>query len=69
MEDGAIDLHKKESQIRILTEDGEIVDRRIATTRERLTAVFWGRPRMRILLEAGLRVSGWRSTWRRSATR
>jgi transposase len=52
MEYGAIDLHKKESQIRILTEDGEIVDRRIATTRERLTTVFWGRPRMRILLEA-----------------
>src|SRR4030095_15134119 len=52
MEYGAIDLHKKESQIRILTEDGEIVDRRIATTRERVTAVFWGRPRMRILLEA-----------------
>jgi len=52
MEYGAIDLHKKESQIRILTEDGEIVDRRIVTTRERLTTVFWGRPRMRILLEA-----------------
>jgi transposase len=52
MEYGAIDLHKKESQIRILTEDGEIVDRRIATTRDRLTALFWGRPRMRILLEA-----------------
>jgi hypothetical protein len=40
MEYGAIHLHKKESQIRILTEDGEIVDRRIVTTRERLTAVF-----------------------------
>ena len=52
MEYGAIDLHKKESQIRILLEDGAIVDRRIATTRDRLTAVFWGRPRMRILLEA-----------------
>jgi len=52
MEYGAIDLHKKESQIRILTEDGEIVDRRVVTTRERLTSVFWGRPRMRILLEA-----------------
>ena len=52
MEYGAIDLHKKESQIRILTEDGEIVDRRVATTRERLTTVFWGRPRLRILLEA-----------------
>src|SRR5207245_9801244 len=52
MEYGAIDLHKKESQIRIVMESGEIVDRRIATTRERFTAVFWGRPRMRILLEA-----------------
>src|SRR6185369_14745992 len=52
MEYGAIDLHKKESQIRIVTEGGEIIDRRIATTRDRLTAVFWGRPPMRILLEA-----------------
>src|SRR5262245_47466741 len=52
MEYGAIDLHKKESQIRIVTEGGEIIDRRIATTRDRLTAVFWGRPRMRILREA-----------------
>jgi hypothetical protein len=33
-------------------EGGEIIDRRIATTRERLTAVSWGRPGMRILLEA-----------------
>ena len=52
MEYGAIDLHKKESQIRIVTEDGAVIDRRIATTRERLTAVFWGRPRLRSLLEA-----------------
>ena len=51
MEYGAIDLHKK-SQIRIVRESGEIVDRRIATTREGLTAVFWGWPRIRILLEA-----------------
>ena len=53
MEYGAIDLHKKESQIRILTEDGEIVDRRVVTTRERLTSVFWGRPRMRISARGG----------------
>ena len=45
-------LHKKENQIRIVLEGGELVDRRIVTTRDRLTAVFWGRPRMRILLEA-----------------
>src|SRR6516162_3839333 len=52
MEYGAIDLHKKESQIRIMTGTGEIMDRRIATTRDRFTHVFWGRPRMRILVEA-----------------
>jgi hypothetical protein len=45
MEYGAIDLHKKESQIRIVTEDGAMIDQRIATTRDRLTAMFWGRPR------------------------
>jgi hypothetical protein len=49
---GAIDLHKKDSQIRIVTEDGEVLDRRIATTRDRFTAVFEGRRPMRILLEA-----------------
>ena len=54
MEYGAIDLHKKESQIRIITESGEIVDRRVATTRERLTAVFGGRPQMRILVDGGV---------------
>ena len=42
MEYGAIDLHKKESQIRILTEGGEIIDRRIATTRDRLTTRVLG---------------------------
>src|SRR4029453_8074947 len=52
MEYGAIDLHKKERQIRIVTKSGEVIDQRIATTRERLTHVFWGRPRMRILVEA-----------------
>ena len=29
--------------------EAQVIDRRIATTRERLTHVFWGRPRMRIL--------------------
>jgi transposase len=52
MEYGAIDLHKKESQIRIVRESGEIIDQRIVTTRDRFTHVFWGRPRMRILVEA-----------------
>jgi hypothetical protein len=52
MEYGGIDLHKKESQIRIITESGELIDQRIATTRDRFTHVFGGRARMRILLEA-----------------
>jgi len=52
MEYGAIDLHKRESQVRIITGDGEVLDRRILTTRDRFTVVFWGRPQTRILLEA-----------------
>ena len=52
MEYGAVDLHKKESQIRIVAETGKILDRRIATTRDRFTATFCGRSRMRVLLEA-----------------
>jgi len=52
MEYGAIDLHKKESQVRIVTEAGQVVDQRIVTTRDRLTFVFGGRSRMRILVEA-----------------
>jgi transposase len=46
------DLHKRESQLCILTEDGEIVERRIATTRERFTEVLGNHPPARILLEA-----------------
>src|SRR5262249_11196695 len=52
MEDGAIDLHKKESQVRIITDRGEVIDRRIPTTRDRLTTLVWGRPHARILIEA-----------------
>jgi transposase len=53
MEYGAIDLHTKESEIRIVEADGAVVfERRIATTRERLTAVFAGRAPMRILVES-----------------
>jgi transposase len=52
MEYGAIDLHKKESQIRIVTNSGDIIDQRIATTRDRFAHVFSGRPQMRILVEA-----------------
>jgi len=52
MEYGAIDLHKNESQVRILADSGEVIDQRIRTTRDRLTALFWGRLHARILIEA-----------------
>ena len=51
MEYGAIDLHKRESQVRIVTTDGEVIDRRILTTRDRLTAMFSGRARMRVAFD------------------
>jgi transposase len=54
MEYGAIDLHTKESQIRIIDGAGAVVvERRIPTTRARLTDVFGGRAPLRILLESG----------------
>ena len=53
MEYGAIDLHLRRSQIRILAEDETVVlDRRIDTTRAEFDRVFAGRPRLRILLES-----------------
>ena len=54
MEYGAIDLHTKESEIRIIDEKGAVMfERRIATTRSRLTDVFGSRTTLRILLESG----------------
>ena len=59
MEYGAIDLHTKESEIRIIDGAGVVVfERRIATTRTRLTDVFGPRAPLRILLESGTG-SGW----------
>lgn len=52
MDHAAIDLHKKESQIRVVTEAGEVRDCRVPTSRDALTSLFGGRPRTRILLEA-----------------
>jgi transposase len=52
VEHAAIDLHKKESQVRIVREGGEIVDRRIPTTRHDFSTVFWGLAPTRILVEA-----------------
>jgi len=52
MDNIGLDLHQRESQLCILTEEGEVVERRIVTSRERSTAVLGERPRARILLEA-----------------
>ena len=47
-----IDVHKRESQIYILAEGGEVIERRIRTEPERFDAVLGTRPRARIVLEA-----------------
>lgn len=47
-----IDLHKRESQLCILTDDGELIERRITTSRERFTAVLGTRSAAQVLVEA-----------------
>jgi hypothetical protein len=47
-----IDVHKRKSQIYILAESGEVIERRIRTEPERFAAVLGARPRARILIEA-----------------
>src|SRR5688572_13728284 len=51
---GAIDLHRRTSQIRIIDADGVVRrDQRIATTREQFVKAFTDFGPMRILLETG----------------
>jgi transposase len=51
---GAIDLHMRYSQIRIVDAAGAVLrEQRIPTTRERLVAAFGGHGALRILLETG----------------
>lgn len=53
MEYGAIDLHLRRSQVRIVDENEAVVlDRRIDTTRADFDRIFGGRPRLRILIES-----------------
>ena len=52
MEIIGLDRHQRASQLAMKAADGTITDRRMATSRERLTAVFGERPPARILLEA-----------------
>jgi transposase len=53
-----MDLGKKESQIAIITEAGELVEKRLRTERERLREFFVARPGSRILIEAST-ISEW----------
>jgi transposase len=52
MEHIGIDVHKLESQLCILTEDGEILERRIRTQRERFATVLAERTPAKVLIEA-----------------
>ena len=52
MENIGIDVHKKESQLCILAENGEVIEKRVATSRERFLKVLGARPPARILIEA-----------------
>jgi hypothetical protein len=47
-----IDLHKNSSQVCILTEDGELIERRIKSDRESFDKLLGERPPARILVEA-----------------
>ena len=47
-----LDLHKRESQLCIIADDGSVTERRIVTSRERFNVVLGDRQRARILLEA-----------------
>ena len=47
-----IDVHKRERQIYILADGGEVIERRIRTEPERFAAVLGVRPRARIVIEA-----------------
>jgi transposase len=53
MEYGAIDLHLRRSQFRIVQADGTVVkEGKFDTTRADLTRVFGDRPRLRLLIES-----------------
>jgi transposase len=53
MDYGAIDLHARYSWIRIVTAEGrQVLEQRVATTRDALRGVFEGRPALRVLVES-----------------
>ena len=52
MDHAGMDLGKGESQIAIITDEGELIDRRIRTERHRLVEMFGRRAPAKILMEA-----------------
>ncbi len=58
MDNVGIDLGRKESQIAIISEAGELIEKRIRTERERLIQYFKDRPKAKILMEAST-ISEW----------
>jgi transposase len=58
MEHVGMDLGKKESQIAIITEAGELIEKRMRTDRDRLVTYFKDRPKAKILIEAST-ISEW----------
>src|SRR5260370_11232086 len=52
MDNIGLDLHQRETQLCILTAEGEIVEQRVRTSRERISEVLGERGAARILLEA-----------------
>jgi hypothetical protein len=69
MDSIGFDLGKLHSQICIITEDGELIERRLKTDRESLSQFFAGRAPARVLIETAPRASGSHATWKASATR
>ncbi len=66
---GAIDLHMRYSQIRIVDADGQVVrEQRVRDDAERLVAVFAGSGRCGSWSRRGRRVSGWPRCSRRPGT-
>ena len=63
-----IDVHKTDSQICILAEGGELIERGILTQRRRFGEALGGRPRASSS-SPRLRASGWPGVGRRWATR
>src|SRR5438034_9204377 len=53
MTNSGIDLGRRMSQICILKQDGEFIERRVRTERDRFAAAFKAHPGARILIEAG----------------